>query len=98
MGVFAYHLERLAAIAKENPGAVWRDGDAHDEKQDDELDAQSSGAGVVTYYRHPIKGTFRIDSFQTAMEIYGYLKSIGENAEAQIWWDFACENFPPTKA
>jgi hypothetical protein len=45
---------------------------------------------IVTFYRHPLKGTFRIDSFESAMEIFGLLKALN-SPSAQQWYDLALQ-------
>ena len=43
---------------------------------------------IVTYYRHPFKGNFCVNSFKSAMEIYGLLAAQNSPAADQ-WYDLA---------
>jgi hypothetical protein len=70
--------------------------ESQDESEDESEDAYSlfesqydyDNYSLVTWYIHPFKGIFRVDSFKKAMEIYGFLKA-QEDESAQLWWDLA---------
>lgn len=102
LGVFAYHLKRFCDLGRQFPMCFFL-GD-HDESCDlilpngtsvscegEESDNETDEAtGPVTYFRHPFKGNFRVDSFQTAMEVYG-LTSAKDDPRAQLWFDLAMQ-------
>ena len=47
-----------------------------------------SRSNIVTYFRHPIKGNMRVDSFNTAIEVFRYLSAISD-PRAKLWKDLA---------
>ena len=61
-----------------------QDGDNNDDCDD----CETLHHGPITYYRHPFKGNFRVDSFLTAMEIYGLI-SATDGPDAKLWFDLA---------
>jgi hypothetical protein len=101
LGVFAYHLERFRKLCQEHSGAFFisdyggsdevtltlPDGNTvvFDRRNRDEVE---EAAGPVTYMRHPIKGNFRIDNFDTAMEAYG-LALAAQDPRAPQWYQLA---------
>ncbi len=45
---------------------------------------------AVTYYRHPTKGQFKVDTFLKAMEVYGIEMAMGtDKTRQQAWVDVA---------
>lgn len=45
---------------------------------------------IYTYFQHPAKGLFRVDSFRTAMEVFGVCLAQGlPDADANKWYNFA---------
>lgn len=61
-----------------------------DDSDDSDDENEPISNGPVAYYRHPFKGNFRVDSFRTAMEIYG-LTSAKDDPRAQLWFDLALQ-------
>ena len=54
-------------------------------------ESQSEEAtGPVTYDQHPFKGNFRVNSFKTAMGIYG-LTSTKDDPRSQLWFNLAMQ-------
>jgi hypothetical protein len=61
-----------------------------DEDEDDDSYEIEMQDRIVTYYRHPFKGTFRVDSFKSAMEIYGLLAA-RSSPDADKWYKLALQ-------
>ena len=97
--IFAYHLKRFQDLGHQYPeaffvgdidgGIVLPDGQEFPIVKDTECsDEDEEEQGPVTYFRHPFKGNFRVDSFKTAMEVYGLCSAMGEPT-ANNWYKFA---------
>jgi hypothetical protein len=75
--------------------SFYEEGDEGDEtssalSNESEVEKQEGGemSRIVTYFRHPFKGNFRVDSFKTAMEIYGLLAAQNDSG-ADRWYELA---------
>ena len=73
--VFHWHIKRLLKVCEDNPGCLVIADIEHsihiteeDIKSCDECKVKESPA-FVTYYRHPLKGNMKIDTFEKACEI-----------------------------
>jgi hypothetical protein len=96
LGVFAYHLKRFRDLGSkydwcyfigdhdDDPELIIPDGAVIKDEEREVIN------GPVTYFRHPFKGNFRIDSFKTSMEIFGLLSAQGSE-HAQMWYDLALQ-------
>jgi hypothetical protein len=51
----------------------------------DESDDESESY-AISYFRHPIKGNFRVDSQQKCLEVFGVLSALGDS-RAQAWFN-----------
>lgn len=57
-------------------------------ESDSASETETDFNSIVTYFRHPIKGNMRIDNFDTAIEVFGYLSAIS-SPMAYLWKDLA---------
>lgn len=93
--VFAYHLKRLHTLCHENPKCLviadiywdWQITEK-DLQDDDEVDDTISEPAPVTYYRHPIDGTIKVDTFAKAADIYARA-SLARDPRAPQWLEIA---------
>ena len=101
LGVFAYHLKQFEAVAKKWPGYHFLDDCHYDsievdgvkypiskEEVESDDEEEETNEGVITYFRHPVNGTMKIDTFAKCMEIYGLCK-YRNSPDAQGWYDLA---------
>lgn len=102
LAIFAYHIQRFVDLGRSYPehyfisdinrGFVTTSDGAQlffDYQQDEEEDP-----GVYAFVIHPTKGMMRIDSYKTAMEIYGVCMAMGKKDDAEKWFQFGKTNFP----
>ena len=91
IGVFMFQLQQLCEKLKKWPTSyVVLDFEETATMSDGRVvnAARTDATSLVTYYCHPFKGLYRVDSFKKAMEIYGILASQG-NEKAKVWFDLA---------
>ena len=104
LSVFAYHLKRFRDMgAKYTKCFFIGDCDGDEDSgflimPDDSLVPYGGNdnklveeeTGPLAYFRHPYKGNFRVDSFKTAMEVYG-LAAAKDDPCAELWYDLAMQ-------
>lgn len=104
LGVFVYHLDRFGTLGNQYPNCFFiadccdkqltlptGTNVEYNNDSDNESDTYSSipqPMHPITYVRHPFKGNFRVDSFKTAMEVYGLVAAQGD-PWANSWYDLA---------
>lgn len=52
------------------------------------IPAFANNTSIVTYFRHPSKGNFRVHNFKTAIEVYGVCVS-KDDPRAEAWYELA---------
>jgi hypothetical protein len=92
--VFAYHLKRLKQICEDNPQCLvtadidWDWQIELEDLPDPAKESDKPGPQFVAYYRHPIKGQMKIDTFAKASEIYT-LAVLNKDPRAPQWLELA---------
>lgn len=100
MGVFMFHLERFLKLAETYPDCYFlSDNDCTKDSYDATIvlpsgnlytikyfDSDESDSYAIAYFRHPIKGNFRVDSQQKCLEVFGILSALGD-PRAQAWFN-----------
>lgn len=95
--VFHYHIKRLIKVCEDNPKCVvfadivhdvhiTKEDLDYDEEDDDGTDEEKES--FHTYFRHPLKGNMRVDTFEKACEVSVILKKSGD-IRWEFWEDFA---------
>lgn len=88
IGDISYDSDLILPDGSTVPQAAHDDNDDRDNSEDTgEPHVQS---GPITYFRHPFKGNFRVNSFKTAMEVYGIV-SAQDSSMADAWYDLAMQ-------
>ena len=74
--VFHWHIKRLLKICEDNPKCLVLADISHsihiteeDLYEDEEDDGENETPTFITYYRHPVKGNMKVDTFEKASEI-----------------------------
>ena len=98
IGVFMFHLYDLCKQLEQQPASYFvldfhKSATMKDMRVVVKNPKSKYAKCNVTYFRHPIKGQYKVDSFSKAMEVYGILASHNNNEEAQMWFDLAFRMF-----
>ena len=98
--VFLCHLERFLKTFEAHPDTIIvLEGDTDgidfsvlgNGNPDCESSDSDSENDVVTWYRHPTKGNFRVDSFESASEVY-VTELLRGSSRAPVWLEL-CRSF-----
>ena len=85
-----YHACVFVGDCDEGHDLIMPDGTTIPWASDDTAVVADDVDAPVTYFRHPYKGNFKVNSFKTAMEVFG-LMSAQDDPRADQWFSLAME-------
>lgn len=93
--VFHWHIKRLLKLCEDNPACIVLADIGHDIyvteeelKDTKSVPKKKKPLPFVTYFRHPLKGTVKVDTFEKACEISIITKQGGDECW-KIWEELA---------